>query len=110
MIRTLLLVLLTFAVVPASQAADRLSAPLVLAQAAPAPVTPRAAPQAPIQVQIQAMPPRNSVYETVAIVAIAGGAGALLAAMGTTALTTTLVAGGAAGIIYLATSANSDPR
>ena len=108
MIRTLLLVLLTFAVFPASQAADRLSAPLVLAQAAPAPVTPRAAPQAPIQVQIQAMPPRNSVYETVAIVAIAGGA--LLAAMGTTALTTTLVAGGAAGIIYLATSANSDPR
>ena len=35
---------------------------------------------------------------------------ALLAALGTTALTKTLVAGGAAGIVYLATSANSDPR
>lgn len=107
MIRTLLLIFMTLAVVPASSAAELVIAPVLLAQAAtPAP----AAPQPPAQIHIQMQAQRNSVYETLAIVAIAGGAGALLAAMGTTALTTTLVAGGAAGIVYLATSAGSDPR
>lgn len=107
MIRILFLFLLTFAVVPASLAAEPRTASLVLTQAQ---ATPPAAPQPPAQIQIQMQAQRNSVYETLAIVAIAGGAGALLAAMGTTALTTTLVAGGAAGIVYLATSANSEPR
>ena len=106
MIRTLLLILLTFAVVPASSAAERVTAPLVLAQAtAPAPAP--AAPQPPAQIQVQIQAQRNSVYETSAIGAIAGGAGALLAVMGTSTLTTALVAGAAAGIVYLATS---EPR
>ena len=107
MIRTLLLVLLVFAAVPASYAAERMPASPLLTQAqAPAP---SAAPK-PVVPQEPVLMQRNSVYETIAIVAIAGGAGALLAVMGTSALTTALVAGGAAGIVYLATSAPSEPR
>lgn len=97
MIRTLLLVLLAFAAVPASHAAERMPAAPLLVQAPAPSVAPK-----PVAPQEQMLTQRNSVYETAAIVAIAGGAGALAVALGSSGLVTALVIGGAAGIVYLA--------
>lgn len=102
MIRTLLLLaLVTLAAIPAGHAAEPTPGSLVLTQAAlsPAPLDPT---RAPPQAQMPA--PRNAVYVTAAVLAMAGGAGALVATFGGGILTTALVVSGAVGFVYLAAS------
>jgi len=106
MIRALLIALLALAVAPSGHAAETRAAPLVLAQVAtpPAPDPHRLLPQE------QARLDRNAAYETMAVVAVAGGAGALAAVLGGGSLTAMLVVGGAVGIVYLASGGRGERR